>query len=629
MTHSVEQKLFIDLFDEALAFVGYKGRTIDIIFDIFECQMFPSDKKSKSFYHPVRPDYTDHRLIVHKEWIEAVVSDRLPTVIRTFAYYYAYGFYSYGVGGRDCGLCPHDSEAMAFSYGLMQLNGIPIQPLVPQEQVMELLSRFTHKEYKIIEGVSADGHSGVILTLSDDENSRLLSQLDEFDRAARNRKLNIRFGSKEHPFENINEAIKYIEYLECDAVENDDFLNSAYNKDIYRYDIGDCIYKGRHMVVGQYKIPWASAYTAHADNTFPVNSFLVTQLTPANDDHEWLQGERQAENFTPLFAMKPNLSRRRFLFRGQYEEFVDQVTGLPVCKPNLYRPNVDKNPLPHRIKAYEMACLVTRHPLVNLLGIKGVTIFNEPFRFQFNRLGLAQHYYNKTAFLDLTSDIEVAGFFATSRYDEDSDTYKPYSPDDKLGVLYIYDMLLPYEFKNKKLPQLSSIGKQYVFLRSAMQSGFLLNMPKGVDFHDLPNVYRVYFRHDKSISDAVAETTCFGAKYFPKDALSDYWRTMYKAPTSDYTISIKAREMYMRLHGDDYRSIDELDKALIAEGFRLGVNQWPEFPGAILDDYYDNARELWAEFCHDIFFLGAEGFFMKKSLEGLIDNKEYKQAFFR
>ena len=87
--------------------------------------------------------------------------------------------------------------------------------------------------------------------------------------------------------------------------------------------------------------------------------------------------------------------------------------------------------------------------------------------------------------------------------------------------------------------------------------------------------------------------------------------------------------MYMRLHGDDYRSIDELDKALIAEGFRLGVNQWPEFPGAILDDYYDNARELWAEFCHDIFFLGAEGFFMKKSLEGLIDNKEYKKAFFR
>ena len=35
MTHSVEQKLFIDLFDEALAFVGYKGRTFDIIFDIF------------------------------------------------------------------------------------------------------------------------------------------------------------------------------------------------------------------------------------------------------------------------------------------------------------------------------------------------------------------------------------------------------------------------------------------------------------------------------------------------------------------------------------------------------------------------------------------------------------------
>lgn len=258
---------------------------------------------------------------------------------------------------------------------------------------------------------------------------------------------------------------------------------------------------------------------------------MVTQLNPSGNDWEWLQETETPENHIPLFALKPNLSRRRFLFRGQYEEFTDKETQRPTCRPNLYRPDVEKNPLPHRIKAYEMACLVTRHPLVRQLGIKGVKIFNEPFRFQLNRLGLAQHYYNKTAFLDLTSDIEVAKFFACCKYDWNTDRYFAHYPEDKLGIIYLYDMRLPYEFKNTELPRLSSIGKQYVFLRSAMQSGFLLNMPEGADLHDYPNVYRIYFRHSKAISEEVAEKTRNGDVYFPKDALSLYWKNMYKAPT--------------------------------------------------------------------------------------------------
>ena len=164
--------------------------------------------------------------------------------------------------------------------------------------------------------------------------------------------------------------------------------------------------------------------------------------------------------------------------------------------------------------------------------------------FQLNRLGLAQHYYNKTSLLDLTSDIEVAKFFATCKYNWNNDTYEAYHSDEKLGVIYIYDMRLPSEFRSSTLPQLSSIGKQYVFLRSAMQSGFLLNMPPHTNLHDLPNVYRIYFRHDKS----------------------------------------------------------------------------PDFPQLLLDDYYANAPTLWKKFCSDIFFLGSEGFFMKKALEGLIYN---------
>lgn len=617
MGYSVSQGLFRDLFFEALGFMKCDRGDVRVLFERFECPRFPNQYQSGTYLWPVQADFGRREVVVHSDWIEAVVADKLPTVLRSQAYYYAYGFYVYDAHRTSIEHYPMNQDAVAFAYGLLLLNGVPIDipPFMDTANVIRQLSRFSKKDYVIGRSVSPDGRQGTCLSLSYAESKRIISQLNVFDRAARLRKLDIRFGTKEHPFANIDEAIKYIDFLESEAVASDEFLNSSYNRDPYRYDIAEAYINGHQSIAGIYKIPWASAYTAHAENPFPGNSFIVTQLNPSDDDREWLM-DRKPGTFMPLFGLKPNLSRRRFLFRGQYEEFEHE--GRPTCKPNIYRPDVEKHPLPHRIKAYEMACLVTRHPLVQQLGVEGVKIFNEPFRFQLNRLGLAQHYYNKTSYLDLTSDIEVARFFATCQYRWDDDTYTPYFSDDKLGVIYIYDMRLPFEFKSGSLPQLSSIGKQYVFMRSALQSGFLLNMPPDTNLHDLPNVYRIYFRHDRSISEKVAEATGYGEKYFPKDALSQHWRTMYKAPNDRYTISIKAREMYLRLHPGEYKSMAELDQALIADSFRLGTNQWPAFPDSILEEYRANAPELWKQFCRDIYFTGSEGLFMKAALEELI-----------
>ncbi|MBD5232551.1 MAG: FRG domain-containing protein [Bacteroidales bacterium] len=626
---SPAQQLFIDFFNEALCFLKYSGPDVAIHFCDFECLKLPNEYESGSYFQPVRPDYHHTELKVLEKWVNAIISEKKPTIMRTFAYYYAYGFQVYHTTGNLIQQWPMNEEAVAFSCGLLLLNGIPspIPPFISKEHVLRQLSSCTNKQYNIQTAISATGRPAISLTLSQKENNKLWSQIETISKNAYRRKLDVRFGTEEHPFENINEAIEYIEFLEREAVENDEFLNSTYHKDPYRYDLGEFNNNGQHLIGGLYKIPWASAYTAHVDNSFPKNSFIITQLNPANDDWEWLQGKKRIDKYIPLFALKPNLSRRRFLYRGQCEEYKDKTTGMPTCRPNLYRPNVEKDPLPHRIKAYEMACLVTRHPLVSLLGINGVQIFNEPFRFQLNRLGLAQHYYNKTSFLDLTSDINVAKFFATCEYNNDEDSYSSYYSEDKLGVLYIYDMRLPFEFRNHSLPQLSTIGKQYVFLRSAMQSGFLLDMPKDTDLHDLPNVYRVYFRHNKAISDNVFEEARSGERYFPNDALSRHWKTMYKAPNSSFTISVKAREMYLKAHPSEFKTIEELDDALIASEFKIGSNEWPEFPQEILNDYYANSQKLWADFCSDIYFLGSEGFFMKKSLEDLIDCPEYRDSF--
>ena len=63
----------------------------------------------------------------------------------------------------------------------------------------------------------------------------------------------------------------------------------------------------------------------------------------------------------------------------------------------------------------------------------------EFIQFKINYVGLSQHYYNRTNLLDLTSDMEVAKFFAVTEFSMDNDCYVEYK-GDQLGVLYYYDI---------------------------------------------------------------------------------------------------------------------------------------------------------------------------------------------
>lgn len=627
MTLSDAQQLFVDFVNEAKSLIGVEFR-LSVEFSDYPCRMIPNEKKSMEYFPPMFPKYDEGILCVLDKWIREAIADCLPTVIRCYAYFYAYTFYLYDTLHVNQGIFPRNKAAITFSNALCLLNGVPVDSMgISDEDICSMLKKLTGRSYQVINSVSATGQSCRALALSEEENRRRGKRLEYCREVSKSQRLNIVYGTKENPFQNIDEAIRYIEFLESEAVKSDIFLNSEFVTDKYQYDFGDYYRNGETKYCGLYKIPWAAANTAHVQNEFPKKSFVVTQLNPNNDDWEWLTQDRT--RFIPLFSLKPNLFRRRFLFRGQTEEYIDPVTKEPTCKPNLFRRDIEKNPLPHRIKAYEMACLVARHPLVQLLGIHGVEIFNEPFRFQLNRLGLAQHYYNKTGLLDLTSDIEVAKFFATTSYRKDDDRYYPYLSDSKLGVLYIYDMRFPDEFKQTEPPQLSTIGKQYVFPRSAMQSGFLLNMPDNVNLHELPNVYRIFFRHDKAIAEEVARSTNFGDKYFPQnDPLSLVWQDIRDAENRFFTISKKAREMYLHQHPHEMFPA-MLDSRLIANGFKLGTNQWPEFPEHVLADYYDNALAIWNTFCSDIEFLGHEGKFMKKSLMNLPLDPRYRRYFFR
>lgn len=257
MKYNPAQQLFVDFFIEALDFMKYSGPTVEIIFGDFHCVIWPSALKSTSFIFPVTAEYHGYRLNVHQEWIDAIVSEKYPTLMRTQAYYYAYGFYEFYNCNNVIERYPQNFEAEAFSYGLTLLNGVPINipDFIPKELVLSQLKRFSLKQYTFIESVGSDGHHGHCLSLSAGENERLFSQLLEYDKESKRRRLDIRLGTKEEPFENIDEAINYIKFLEKDAVEHDLFLNSPFNRSPYRYDIGAIKSKRRDIIGGIFKIP--------------------------------------------------------------------------------------------------------------------------------------------------------------------------------------------------------------------------------------------------------------------------------------------------------------------------------------------------------------------------------------
>ena len=187
------------------------------------------------------------------------------------------------------------------------------------------------------------------------------------------------------------------------------------------------------------------------------------------------------------------------------------------CVPSLYRRN-DKGDLPsevdiayNRLKICEFEILLATHPVFCELS----------HHISVNPVALAQHYGLATEYLDITNSKWVAAFFASTRYDYNTDTYHPVGREyeEGYGVMYISK---PYEaggategFFSKNVV----IGYQY-FERPSKQSSFGYKMQKGEDFNESPYFERVLFRHNLDASKLVYEMSYKQRRFIPKDGLS-------------------------------------------------------------------------------------------------------------
>ena len=547
----------------------------------------------------------DGCLVLDESWVNQAIMNEKPTLVRQEVYCKVRMLFqqskSHGVFNQYSDEAIED--AWVFNFALQTLKGLTL-PMPSYFQTDYWLNRTQkvlkeemglYTEYYLMpkELVKAENVWKFQLTKEDEKkywNKYFAKPPKSTVRAAASDK-----GTEANPFENVHEAFEYIQKLEADAYKNDVFLNDIASQQFY-YD----------LAFRQFRVPWASPYVSfYNDNEIPSDGFIVNQnqVHPNGEFH---------------FTLKPNLRGKKFLYRGQSQDYPKP------CTPNLFRDESKTYFLDDMIWTQEMELLLLSHPLVKLLG-QGIEIMHDRFRILMNFGGLAQHYYHKTRFLDLTSDINAAKFFATTNYDSNSDEYHPVHKTDKLGMIYCYELQMPGAFSHHKGYALSVIGKQ-VFMRSGAQHGFLLDMDKGMDLKTMPQVKKFYFRHNPAISDEIFRLSDYGKKYFTMDILEEAWKTEYKQRLENGIVS--ADTVRLNVSRNTGETFDSICKKLKDRNINVDSTYHPSFAPDLLDKYYKSIKEgWWEEFCSDIYFRGGDAELYKDCLMRIPKRTEYRWAF--
>jgi hypothetical protein len=196
-----------------------------------------------------------------------------------------------------------------------------------------------------------------------------------------------------------------------------------------------------------------------------------------------------------------------YLFRGQPEEYSP-------CLPTLGRLKhlEDRLLALCRNVAFEEA--ISEHPFVRLS--EQTSFLNHPLFI--DKQGLVQHYGLATDILDLTSNFDVASFFATCQWDAASRSYLPVVSAKGPGVMYRISSAF---WGCDNMPaELGTIGWQPL-KRPEQQRAHGLRMKPGQDFCTLPHVQMIKFRQCPDISNRIWKSFDEGKVLFPNDAAAD------------------------------------------------------------------------------------------------------------
>lgn len=242
------------------------------------------------------------------------------------------------------------------------------------------------------------------------------------------------------------------------------------------------------------------------------------------------------------------------LFRGQsryYEE----------CKPALYRSYWTQEALFERqMQLADFGYILNEHPEIKGRIKAGIKI---------NYEGLAQHYGIPTDILDFTNSPLVAAFFATTTYDEGTNTYKPIMHTIPKGVIYVTQLGGVIESMIPDMSCTMPIGMEALH-RPGEQRAYGRRMKTTEDLNTSFGYNKFFFWHTPDASMEVWKRCNGRHGFFPYDPMTDKLRNMIK-----YRIYSEGalRDAYA-LMPDLARDLDETRDKMIVYGCKF-VNYVP------------------------------------------------------
>lgn len=241
----------------------------------------------------------------------------------------------------------------------------------------------------------------------------------------------------------------------------------------------------------------------------PINTGKVLNYRGIVFDNN--EGLRAIANEKGEIQISSGIEMAMYMYRGQTKDY-------GTCQPSVER--LEKIPSQLlafcRNVAFEQA--LGDHPFVKV--VEETKFFNN-FLYV-DKKGLAQHYGLSTDLVDVTSNFDVAAFFAVCKWNNQINQYLPVRSESNPGVIY---RLIPILFQCKEFlgeddSMFSYVGWQPLH-RPEQQRACGVRLTKGQDFGKLPSVQKFHFRHNAAISERIWHSFDQGRTLFPADPAAE------------------------------------------------------------------------------------------------------------
>lgn len=373
----------------------------------------------------------------------------------------------------------------------------------------------------------------------------------------------------------------------------------------------------------------------------------------------WMEAARQEREYNARMTMESHMGRSyappdgssRGSFELEYTQRLPRTAGVPVLYPHgvviqqprmqyYYRGEAAVYPSTQPTLLRKLAALPTVHEqeLYRLVADMRVAEFAYIVR-QFEHLRhwrsrncdvlydvLAQHYGLETAWLDITTDIEVALFFATCRYDAESQKWVPLtraethgSESTRYGVIYRKpftrnwsDMLQglndfyphiggPEALQSPAGNLIYPIGYQ-PFMRCHVQSGYGIYMREPGSLRDDGTFAEFRFEHDEEFSRFIYERMGQGRRIYPSEGINkagfliDKIRSLTTFAYSSFEYALRRSHYFALADADEARAaLAEFrvggQPIVVQEHHADGVRLTPRLRSRIDADFHDFSFE--------------------------------------